>query len=338
MKFKVFIGIDVSKETLDFTVLVKGAKLYYTREENNKAGIKAFHTSLKRLLNQLGFSLSDCLFCMEHTGIYCNPFLEFVQQRGLVLWLEDGNRIKSFYGISREKNDEVDSLMIAEYAYMKRNKVRLWEAPRPIIMKLKRLLACRERLVSGKTRLAVPLNEAKGLISTADLKEEKALIQPLIKQMEKKIKAIEKRIIELIKSDEDLHGLFKLICSVKGIGLIIGAHTLVVTNEFKLINEPKKMACHCGVAPFKKESGKTIRGKAKVSHRANKTMKKLLNLGARSAVGSRGELRDYYLRKISEGKNKMAVLNAVRNKLIHRMFACVRENRKYENFYQHSLA
>jgi transposase len=34
----------------------------------------------------------------------------------------------------------------------------------------------------------------------------------------------------------------------------------------------------------------------------------------------------------------MLVLNAVRNKIIHRMFACVRENRKYENIYIHALA
>lgn len=338
MKYKVFIGIDVSKKTLDFTVVLNGEKMHYTRAENTREGIGTFYQTLKQRLDRLGIGLSHCLFCMEPTGIYSHPFLEFVQQKGLVLWLEDANKIKAFYGISREKNDAVDSLMIAQYAYMKRDRVRVWEAPRAIIMKLKRLLSCRERLVNGKTRLAVPLHEAKGLVSSADLKEEQALIQPLIKQMEKKIKAIEKQLIQLIKSDEELHGLFSLICSVKGIGLIIGAHVLVVTNEFKLITEPKKMACHCGVAPFKKQSGTSLRGKAKVSHRANKTMKKLLNLGARSAVGAQGELRDYYLRKISEGKNKMAVLNAVRNKLIHRMFACVRDRREYENSYQHALA
>ena len=34
MEFKVFIGIDVSKKTLDFTVLVKGEKVLYKQTRN----------------------------------------------------------------------------------------------------------------------------------------------------------------------------------------------------------------------------------------------------------------------------------------------------------------
>ncbi|MCF6352283.1 MAG: hypothetical protein L3J06_04660, partial [Cyclobacteriaceae bacterium] len=41
------------------------------------------------------------------------------------------------------------------------------------------------------------------------------------------------------------------------------------------------------------------------------------------------DLKAYYERKVSEGKNKMSVINAIRNKLIHRVFTCVNENRKY---------
>ena len=112
---------------------------------------------------------------------------------------------------------------------------------------------------------------------------------------------------------------------------------LILTNEFKSINDPRKMACHCGVAPFTFSSGKSIRGRTKVSHRAHKPMKALLNLAARSAVSSPGELRDYYERKVAEGKNKMLALNAIRNKIIHRVFACVRDGRKYEKIYTSAL-
>ena len=66
-------------------------------------------------------------------------------------------------------------------------------------------------------------------------------------------------------------------------------------------------------------------------------MKVLLNLAARSSVSSAGELREYYERKVAEGKNKMVVLNAIRNKLIHRVFACVRDGRKYEENYVTAL-
>jgi hypothetical protein len=43
-----------------------------------------------------------------------------------------------------------------------------------------------------------------------------------------------------------------------------------------------------------------------------------------------GELREYYIRKVAEGKNKMSVLNAIRAKLVLRMFAIIKFNKFYE--------
>lgn len=42
-----------------------------------------------------------------------------------------------------------------------------------------------------------------------------------------------------------------------------------------------------------------------------------------------GDMKRYYLRKTSEGKNKMSVVNAVRNKLIQRLFSCIKNDRLY---------
>ncbi|KAA6312603.1 hypothetical protein EZS27_036495 [termite gut metagenome] len=68
-------------------------------------------------------------------------------------------------------------------------------------------------------------------------------------------------------------------------------------------------------------------------------MQSLLHMGAlTAATRSKGELHEYYLRKVAEGKNKMSVLNAVRAKLIHRMFAVIRNNKVYEKDYQNTLA
>jgi len=55
------------------------------------------------------------------------------------------------------------------------------------------------------------------------------------------------------------------------------------------------------------------------------------------ALGYNQDLKAYYERKVSEGKNKMSVINAIRNKLIHRVFTCVNENRKYESIYIKAL-
>lgn len=57
-----------------------------------------------------------------------------------------------------------------------------------------------------------------------------------------------------------------------------------------------------------------------------------------SAIRVKGEIQDYYLRKVAEGKNKMLVLNAVRNKLIHRVCAVVHNQKKYDKNYTPMLA
>ena len=67
-------------------------------------------------------------------------------------------------------------------------------------------------------------------------------------------------------------------------------------------------------------------------------MKRLLHMAALAVVSKQGELADYYRRKVEQGKNKMSVINAIRNKLIHRVFACVRDNRKYEKNYTTAFA
>ncbi len=75
-----------------------------------------------------------------------------------------------------------------------------------------------------------------------------------------------------------------------------------------------------------------------MSHLANKQMKKLLHMAASIGGSGKGEMANYYHRKVEQGKNKMLVLNAVRNKIIHRVFACIRDNRKYEKNYTVALA
>lgn len=90
-----------------------------------------------------------------------------------------------------------------------------------------------------------------------------------------------------IQSDPYLKELYELIESVKGVGPAIATEILIVTNEFKNINEPKKFACHAGVVPFVYASGQ-YKGKAKTSNKANKQLKALLHNAGRPVPGDVG--------------------------------------------------
>lgn len=323
------LGIDVSKETLDLVIIGTDQVINHERIPNT---VKALKKYLRAMLKEIGEGRSSWLVCTETTGIYCNHVIEVCEALGVDLWIEDAGRIKAFHSLSRGKNDALDAERIARYGYLKQSEAKLWEAPRKEVLRLKSLNQLRKRLLNTKQRLSSPLGEEEYMGDDWS-QEHRSHLKPILLQLNRELKEVENKMKAIIHEDTQLSELYEQMSSVKGVGLIVAASILVMTNEFKNINDPRKMACQCGVAPFPYESGKRIRGRTKVSHRAHKPMKVLLNLAARSSVSSPGELRDYYERKVAEGKNKMVVLNAIRNKIIHRVFACVRDRRKYEENY-----
>ena len=142
----------------------------------------------------------------------------------------------------------------------------------------------------------------------------------------------------MVRQDEQIDKKIKLVQSIKGIGPVTAVALLVYTKSFDRFENAKQLACYCGVVPFKKTSGSSVKYKSTVSPFANKKLKKLLHLCALSAIKNDKELYLYFERKVKEGKNKMSVINAVRNKLVHRVYAVLRDERMFEENYVRKCA
>ena len=335
MEFAYFIGTDVSKNELDFAVM-HGKKLLFHREVRNApTAIKSF---IKELIKLPGFNLTEAVFCMEHTGIYCNYLLFQLHEKKVSICLEAAMQIKNSLGNLRGKNDKVDAIRIAEYAYRNRDKLRLWQPKRDVIQQLAHLSTARSRLVEIQKTIKTTLKEMAPFIEKSQGKLNKILCSRTLKGIDADLEKIEKTIDDVIAGDPELKRVFTLVNSVSGIGKVTSVMIIVATNEFKNIKDPKKFACHAGVAPFVKESG-LFKGRAKVSHMANKKLKTLLHLAALNSIRYNEELKQFYERKVLiEKKNKMSVINAIRNKLVLRVFACVNQNRMYEKNYSRLVA
>jgi len=332
MNYKWFIGIDVSKSTLDCCIMFMDQKLFHKEIENTPKGVKDYLKLLKKEIPQ--FLIEDAIFCMEHTGIYNIHLLSVLHLKKANIWLESAIHIIKSIGLQRGKNDVVDAYRIAKFSYKNRDEVKLWEPKRGVINNLKALSSVRNRLINCKKQLSNVFKN-KTHISKEELKIIKQCTLKSINYIEKDIVKTDEKIAEIIKNDERLNHLFNLITSVDGVGKVTAIEILVTTNEFKSITEAKKFACYSGVAPFEHSSGTSIRGRTKVSKMANKKTKKVLHMAALSSIAMKGELRDYYDRKVEEGKNKMLVLNAIRNKIVLRVFACVNNNRMYVKDYKY---
>jgi transposase len=331
MEFDFFIGIDVSKDELDFVVRNREGFLFHQEIANQPEAISTF---IKELCKLTDFKLNKAVFCMEHTGIYNNHSLACLYKRKANICLEAATQIKNSLGNIRGKNDKIDAKRIAQYAYDQREKLSLWSPKREAIAELSSLSTTRARLISVKKQLKTPLKE-HGLFSSKKIAMKNVQIcAHALKAIEADLDRADKAIEKIIAADTELNRLFHLITSVSGIGKVTATQIIISTNEFKDIRDPKKFACYSGVVPFTDDSGK-LKKRARISHMANKKVKTLLHMSALVAIQYNADLKRYYERMVGlEKKNKMSVINAVRNKLILRIFACVNQNRPYEINYQ----
>jgi transposase len=238
-------------------------------------------------------------------------------------------RINRSLGIQRGKNDKIDAIRIAQYAVKNCNEIELYRPVPQILERMKILIKAREQLVHFKADLNKYPNEAK-LFAPEMAKLAQRQVRKSNKCFDDEIKRIEGELQALILSDEKLNTTVGLVTSVTGIGIMTALYFIIFTNFFTRYQNPKQLACYCGVVPFEHTSGSSVQKRSRVHHMANKTMKKHLHMCALSAIRHDPELKIYYERKADEGKNKMLILNNVRNKLVLRVCAVVKRQKPYQ--------
>lgn len=326
-KFKHFLGIDVSKEYFDAVVILNGDKqnTIHNQFVNDYKGIQA----LRKWLKEQNATFENTLICLEHTGMYGKLLIKYLMVFKFDLWVEMSLKIIRSIGVQRGKNDKIDAERIAYYAMKNVDEAVLYKAPRKEVDKIRNLLSLREKLVITKASLLRNVRELKSFdLEVAKLSEK--LQKSTIKGIETDLQKIEKQLDKIINEDENLSRIFKISTSVTGVGKVTTLFLICFTNEFTMYITPRQLACYAGVVPFEHTSGKSVRSKPKVHYMANKKLKKQLHMCALSAITSDPELKIYYNRKVQEGKSKMLVINNVRNKLVHRLCACIKENRTFE--------
>lgn len=334
---KLFIGIDFSKKKFDvsFFESEKMETIVHNEFENSKSG---FIEMISWITLKTEIAKDKWLFCGEHTGLYSIALTEYLLKKKLFIWLENPLQIKMSMGIRREKSDKVDSRDIALYAYRFQDRARLSEIREKDLSSLALLLSYRERLVKNKRSILVAAKEIRSVLNrdkTARYIYEQT--KKDVERLNKEIKDIEKKMLEIIKENAALKSNYDRVASIKGIALINTVALLVHTGNFTRFRTARQLACYSGVVPFEKTSGTSLKQGKHISPMANIQIKTLLTQAARCAVIHDKELKAYYHRKIKEGKLDRIVINNVRNKLLHRVFAVVTKKQMYEEDYINKL-
>ncbi|MET4546275.1 transposase [Pedobacter africanus] len=155
-KYTYFIGTDVSRNKLDHAVMQGKTLLFHRETENTAESIQAFIAEVKALK---GFTMTKAIFAMEQTGIYCNPMLGVLQKVRANIVMDGALQIRNSMGNIRGKNDKIDAVRIAEYAYKCREHLRLWVPKRQVIQQLATINALRTRVLSLQVAMNMPLKE-----------------------------------------------------------------------------------------------------------------------------------------------------------------------------------
>lgn len=313
------IGIDVSKLKIDVCIYQQAKMQCFSNDQKGFAQMCKWVRSIT--------AEESLLFCFENTGYYSLMLAVFLQQNSYSFSMITPLEIKRSIGLVRGKSDAIDAYQIARYGWLHREEIAQTTLPGKQVLGLSQLLKVRDQFVKQKGNLQ---NILSAFLQIADLSEKKAiaLLKQQILHLEKQIKKVEEQIEQLLEQDIFVSN-YKLLRTIKGVGLILAAQLITHTNNFQSFQRWRQFACYCGLAPFQHESGTSIKGRTKVHPIADRKVKSLLTMAAISAIQHDLQLRAYYKRKVQDGKSKMSVLNAVKCKLVARAFSVVKRQTPY---------
>jgi transposase len=325
-KWKFTLGIDVSKLTLD---IYCSEMQLHIQIRNGSEGFK----DLLKWCKTNKIELENSFIVLEHTGGYEYKLIQFCESKSIPYCRISGLAIKRSMGITRGKNDKVDAARIAQYGEEKHKTLEPAKPLNKAIIALKELLGFRKRIVREQAGYKSTLQERKHMFP--ELKNDLICqtLESKIKENGKIIAKLELKLMEMVNADPSLKTNYKLLNSIRGIGMVNALMTIAYTENFESFSNPRSYAVYVGVVPFDYSSGTSIRGRKRTSPIANIELKQELNQAARSAIQWDPEIREYANRKMIN-KCYGIVLNNVKFKLILRMFAVVKRKEKYVDNYR----
>ena len=314
-----FFGIDISKDVFDVT----NSQGKYWQFSNNTKGFKGF----LKLLDKN----SHCV--MEATGYYHLQLAYFLVENNIMVSVENALSVKRFIQmhLSKIKTDKADSKMICLYA--QKAKLKLWKGnsanqseclqiSRLIDVYIKQSTALKNK-IHGEKVLGVP-----GKLVYKSLK--KSLLN-----LQKQVKELEEHLQTLVKQQHQ--EMFTLLQTIPGMGKKTAAMLIVLTDGFKRFEKSNQLCSYVGITPVIRQSGSSVRGRARISKMGNRKLRNLLFLCSFTASIHNPACNAIYQRIVNKGKSKKLALIAVSNKLLKQAFAIAKSGIPYDPNYKSVL-
>jgi len=316
----VWIGLDVSKDSLDACLLRAERKPQHKTFPNEPAGHQKLlgwvqHLTADRAPGQI------CHFALEATGAYGQAVATFLADAAQRVSVLNPARVK-YSGIATgqgNKTDKADALTIANYCRLHAPPV--WREAshevRHLRALVRRLADVQSQLVQEKNRARVP-----GLLPAV-----RESLENSFTFLEAEIQRLRQLIKEHIDHSPQLKADQELLVSIPGTLWVIGEATaqllLAELPDVKQFGSAEQVAAWAGLCPQEHRSGVSVRKRTRLSKAGNGHVRKALYFPAIAAVQHNPPVRALYQRLKDAGKSGyprnawvMAALGAAMRKLL----------------------
>ncbi len=298
-----FVGIDVSKDTLDVHVLPDGQSFRLGNDDEAAAALA------QRLE-------PGALVVMEATNVYWRLVASTLASAGLGVAVVNPRQVRDFAKATGQlaKTDATDAQVIALFAQRIEPPVRASASEQCQVA---------AELLSRRSQLMGMYVAEKNRLGTARAKRVRADINTTIGFLQKRLEALDKELDQWLKSTPIDQSRFDLLKSFTGIGDKSAKSLLIVLPELGRLNN-KQIAALAGLAPFASDSGKKrgvrhIRG-------GRSAVRAALYMPAITAMRCNPVIRTMYERLISVGKNHYVAITACMRKILVILNAMLRSN------------
>jgi transposase len=326
--YEFFVGIDIAATTAEVATQRPGAKA------SRSFQIDQTPEGFNRLVNKLqatGHDPSHILVVMEATGSYWISLATRLVHDGFRVSVINPAQAHHFAKalLKRAKTDAIDAQTLAQLAMILQPEP--WMPPPQIYYELQQRLAQRDDLLNLRQQVR---NQLHALMQHPEVIEPVRLrMECLLSTFQLQIDEIEAEITAALNQDSAWAAAAERLQSIKGVGWVTAAWTLVTTLNFTACDSVDSLTAYAGLAPMPRQSGSSVWHRPSIGHSGNGRLRTAYYMATLTAARFNPAIKTFYSRLIAAGKPEKVARCAAARKLLHIAWAVVKKDQPFDPNY-----
>jgi transposase len=328
MMYELFVGIDIAATTAAVATQRPGATA------SRSLTIDQTPEGYSRLVHKLqatGYMPSRVLVVMEATGSYWITLATRLVHEGFRVSVINPAQAHHFAKalLRRAKTDAIDAQTLAQLAMVLQPEP--WTPPPQIYYELQQRLAQRDDLLTLRQQVR---NQLHALEQHPEvIAQVRTRMENLVATLQAHIDEVEGEIAVALTHDAAWAAAAERLQSIKGVGWVTAAWTLVTTLNFTTCDTVDSLTAYAGLAPMPRQSGSSVWHRPSIGHSGNGRLRTAFYMATLTAARFNPVIKSFYHRLREAGKPEKVARCAAARKLLHIAWAVVKKDQPFDPHY-----